>query len=347
MKLDRFLSPEVRNALPNILAFAYELGFCLLKIFSIILPLLLCVAYLTYAERRIIGLMQLRRGPNVVGPFGLLQPIADAIKLLSKELILPTKADHFLFLLAPLITFCLSLIGWAVIPFNKNLVLANIDVGALYILAVSSLGVYGIIIAGWASNSKYAFFGAIRSSAQMISYELSMGLAIVCVVLCSGSLNLLDIIEAQRTRSLGIDLLMTPLSLIFFIAALAETNRHPFDLPEAESELVAGYNVEYSSMTFAMFFLGEYANMIMVSAMTTVLFFGGYLPPFNIGFLSFVPGAIWFGAKISLLLFCFIWIRATLPRYRYDQLMLIGWKFLLPMTFVYFVVVAFVIRFTG
>ncbi len=347
MKLDRFLSLEVRNALPNILAFAYELGFCLLKIFSIILPLLLCVAYLTYAERRIIGLMQLRRGPNVVGPFGLLQPIADAIKLLSKELILPTKADHFLFLLAPLITFCLSLIGWAVMPFNKNLVLANIDVGALYILAVSSLGVYGIIIAGWASNSKYAFFGAIRSSAQMISYELSMGLAIVCVVLCSGSLNLLDIIEAQRTRSLGIDLLMTPLSLIFFIAALAETNRHPFDLPEAESELVAGYNVEYSSMTFAMFFLGEYANMIMVSAMTTVLFFGGYLPPFNIGFLSFVPGAIWFGAKISLLLFCFIWIRATLPRYRYDQLMLIGWKFLLPMTFVYFVVVAFVIRFTG
>jgi len=347
MKLDRFLSLEVRNALPNILAFAYELGFCLLKIFSIILPLLLCVAYLTYAERRIIGLMQLRRGPNVVGPFGLLQPIADAIKLLSKELILPTKADHFLFLLAPLITFCLSLIGWAVIPFNKNLVLANIDVGALYILAVSSLGVYGIIIAGWASNSKYAFFGAIRSSAQMISYELSMGLAIVCVVLCSGSLNLLDIIEAQRTRSLGIDLLMTPLSLVFFIAALAETNRHPFDLPEAESELVAGYNVEYSSMTFAMFFLGEYANMIMVSAMTIVLFFGGYLPPFNIGFLSFVPGAIWFGAKISLLLFCFIWIRATLPRYRYDQLMLIGWKFLLPMTFVYFVVVAFVIRFTG
>lgn len=347
MKLDRFLSLEVRNALPNILAFAYELGFCLLKIFSIILPLLLCVAYLTYAERRIIGLMQLRRGPNVVGPFGLLQPIADAIKLLSKELILPTKADHFLFLLAPLITFCLSLIGWAVIPFNKNLVLANIDVGALYILAVSSLGVYGIIIAGWASNSKYAFFGAIRSSAQMISYELSMGLAIVCVVLCSGSLNLLDIIEAQRTRSLGIDLLMTPLSLVFFIAALAETNRHPFDLPEAESELVAGYNVEYSSMTFAMFFLGEYANMIMVSAMTTVLFFGGYLPPFNIGFLSFVPGAIWFGVKISLLLFCFIWIRATLPRYRYDQLMLIGWKFLLPMTFVYFVVVAFVIRFTG
>jgi NADH-quinone oxidoreductase subunit H len=347
MKLEELLSLEAKAVLENALAVGYELGTCLLKIFSIIIPLLLCVAYLTYAERRIIGLMQLRRGPNVVGPFGLLQPIADAIKLLSKELILPTKADQFLFLLAPIITFCLSLIGWAVIPFDKNLILADIDVGVLYIMAVSSLGVYGIIIAGWASNSKYAFFGAIRSSAQMISYEISMGLAIVCVVLCSGSLNLTDIIEAHETRPLYIDLLMNPLSLVFFIAALAETNRHPFDLPEAESELVAGYNVEYSSMTFAMFFLGEYANMIMVSAMTTVLFFGGYLPPFNIEFLNFVPGIIWFSTKIALLLFCFIWIRATLPRYRYDQLMTIGWKFLLPMTFIYLVIVAFIIRFTG
>jgi NADH-quinone oxidoreductase subunit H len=284
MKIEQFLSPQKIAWLQNALALVLELGFCLLKIFTIIVPLLLCVAYLTYAERRIIGLMQLRRGPNVVGPFGLLQPIADAIKLLSKELILPTKADHFLFLLAPVITFCLSLIGWAVMPFDKNFVLANINVGLLYVLAVSSLGVYGVIIAGWASNSKYAFFGAIRSSAQMISYEIAMGVAIVCVVLGSGSLNLIDIIEVQKTRPFYMDLLLTPLSLIFFIAALAETNRHPFDLPEAESELVAGYNVEYSSMTFAMFFLGEYANMIMVSAMTTVLFFGGYLPPFNISF---------------------------------------------------------------
>jgi NADH-quinone oxidoreductase subunit H len=325
----------------------YEVAFNIIKILCIIVPLLLCVAYLTYAERRIIGLMQLRRGPNVVGPFGLLQPIADAIKLLTKELIFPSPADKFLFTLAPLITFTLSLIGWAVIPFDANLVLTNINVGVLYILAISSLGVYGIIIAGWSSNSKYAFLGAIRSSAQMISYEISMGLVIATVVLVTGSLNLSDIIEAQKHRPLYLDLLMMPLSLIFFISVLAETNRHPFDLPEAESELVAGYNVEYSSMTFAMFFLGEYANMIMVSAMTTILFFGGYLPPFNLSFLSFVPGFFWFAGKVAFLLFCFIWIRATLPRYRYDQLMRIGWKFFLPLTLGYFVVTAFILRFIG
>jgi NADH-quinone oxidoreductase subunit H len=250
-----------------------EIFFNLIKILCVIVPLIVCVAYLTYAERRIIGLMQLRLGPNVVGPFGLLQPIADAIKLLTKEMIFPTKADKLLFILAPIITFTLSLIGWAVIPFGKlfgvDLVLADINVGVLYILAVSSLGVYGVIIAGWASNSKYAFFGAIRSAAQMISYEVSMGIIVATVVLVSGSLNLVDIIEAQRSMPLYIELLLAPLSLVFFISVLAETNRHPFDLPEAESELVAGYNVEYSSMTFAMFFLGEYANMIMVSAMTS------------------------------------------------------------------------------
>ena len=325
----------------------FELLFCVLKVVCIVVPLLLCVAYLTYAERRIIGLMQLRKGPNVVGPFGLLQPIADAIKLITKEMIVPTRADKLLFILAPIITFTLSLIGWAVIPFDCDLLLADINVGVLYILAVSSLGVYGVIIAGWASSSKYAFFGAIRSAAQMISYEISMGLIIATVVLVSGSLNLTDIIKAQKDMPVYIELLMAPLSVVFFISTLAETNRHPFDLPEAEAELVAGYNVEYSSMAFAMFFLGEYANMIMVSAMTTILFFGGYLPPFHLEFLSFVPGIIWFLLKVFLLLFCFIWIRATLPRYRYDQLMRIGWKFFLPLTLGYFVFMAFVIRFLG
>ena len=322
-----------------------DIVFLLFKVLAIIVPLLLCVAYLTYAERRIIGLMQLRRGPNTVGFFGLLQPIADAIKLLAKEMIVPTKADKVLFIIAPVVTFTLSLLGWAVIPFDKNLVLADINVGGLYILAVSSLGVYGIIISGWASNSKYAFFGAIRSAAQMISYEISIGLIIASVFLVSGSLNLGDIVEAQRDMPLGLQLLLAPLSVVFFISVLAETNRHPFDLPEAESELVAGYNVEYSSMTFAMFFLGEYANMIMVSSMTSILFFGGYLPPFHLECLSFVPGICWFLLKVALLLFCFIWIRATLPRYRYDQLMRIGWKFFLPLTLGYFVILAFVVRF--
>lgn len=325
----------------------WEIIFNVIKILCVIVPLIVCVAYLTYAERRIIGLMQLRRGPNVVGPFGLLQPIADAIKLMTKEMIFPNKADKFLFILAPIITFTLSLIGWTVVPFDKGLVLADINVGALYILAVSSLGVYGVIIAGWASNSKYAFFGAIRSAAQMISYEISMGLIITTVVLVSGSLNLADIVEAQRAMPLYMELLLTPLSVVFFISVLAETNRHPFDLPEAESELVAGYNVEYSSMTFAMFFLGEYANMIMVSAMTTILFFGGYLPPFKLEFLNFVPGIIWFIFKVFALLFCFIWIRATLPRYRYDQLMRIGWKFFLPLTLGYLIFIAFITRFVG
>ena len=235
--------------------------------------------------------------------------------------------------------------GWAVIPFDKNLVLADINVGGLYLLAVSSLGVYGIIISGWASNSKYAFFGAIRSAAQMISYEISIGLIIASVFLVSGSLNLGDIVEAQRDMPLPLQLLLAPLSVVFFISLLAETNRHPFDLPEAESELVAGYNVEYSSMTFAMFFLGEYANMIMASSMTSILFFGGYLPPFHLECLAFIPGICWFLLKVALLLFCFIWIRATLPRYRYDQLMRIGWKFFLPLTLGYFVILAFIVRF--
>ena len=316
------------------------------KILLITLPLLLCVAYLTYAERRVIGLMQMRRGPNVVGPLGLLQPIADAVKLMFKEVIVPTPASKVVFIIAPMITFVLSLIGWAVIPFGKGLVLADINVGVLYVLAISSLGVYGIIMAGWASNSKYAFLGAIRSSAQMISYEVSMGLVIVTVLLTTGSLNLTEIVESQRTMPMWIQLLLAPMSVVFFISVLAETNRLPFDLPEAEAELVAGYNVEYSSMSFALFFLGEYANMILMSAITVTFFMGGYLPPFNIEFLSAVPGLIWFVLKVGFLLFIFLWLRATLPRYRYDQLMRIGWKFFLPLTLFWVVLVASLLMLT-
>ena len=316
------------------------------NILLITLPLLLCVAYLTYAERRVIGLMQMRRGPNVVGPFGLLQPIADAVKLLFKEVIVPTRASKIVFIISPMITFVLSLIGWAVVPFGPGLVLADINVGVLYVLAISSLGVYGIIMAGWASNSKYAFLGAIRSSAQMISYEVSMGLVIVTVLLVTGTLNLSEIVEYQRTMPFWMQLLMAPMTVVVFISVLAETNRLPFDLPEAEAELVAGYNVEYSSMAFALFFLGEYANMILVSAITVTFFMGGYLPPFNIEFLEVVPGLIWFIIKVTFLLFVFLWMRATLPRYRYDQLMRIGWKFFLPLTLFWVVLVASLLTLT-
>ena len=311
------------------------------------LPLLLSVAYLTYAERRVIGLMQMRRGPNRVGPFGLLQPIADAVKLIFKETIVPTPASKIVFMIAPMITFILSLVGWAVIPFSEGWVLSDMNVGVLYVLAVSSLGVYGIIMAGWASNSKYAFLGAIRSSAQMISYEVSMGLVIVTVLLVTGSLNLSEIVEHQRDMPFWIHLLLAPMAVVFFISVLAETNRLPFDLPEAESELVAGYNVEYSSMSFALFFLGEYANMILVSAMTVTFFMGGYLPPFGISFLYLIPGFIWFVLKICFLLFVFLWIRATLPRYRYDQLMHLGWKVFLPLTLFWVVLVASLLVITG
>ncbi len=301
-------------------------------IVTITIPLILSVAYLTYAERKVIAAMQLRKGPNVVGPFGLLQPIADAVKLMFKEIIIPKNADKVLFIIAPMITFMLALIGWAVIPFDKGWVLANINIGILYLLAISSLGVYGIIIAGWASNSKYAFLGAIRSSAQMISYEVSMGLIIVCVLLATGSLNLTEIVEAQANMDWWIKLLLFPMMIVFFISILAETNRLPFDLPEAESELVAGYNVEYSSMTFAMFFLGEYANMILTSAMLVVLFWSGWMPIIDLPWLHYVPGIIWFILKIEIVLFCFLWVRATFPRYRYDQLMRLGWKVFLPLT---------------
>lgn len=315
----------------------------LLHIVAITIPLLLCIAYLTYAERRIIAAMQMRRGPNVVGPFGLLQPIADAVKLMFKEVIFPAKSSKFVFILAPIVTFVLSLIGWAVIPFGEGQVLANINVGALYLLAVSSLGIYGIIMAGWASNSKYAFLGAIRSSAQMISYEISIGLVIVCVLIATGSLNLTDIVLAQKNMDWYIKLLLFPMMIVFFISILAETNRLPFDLPEAEAELVAGYNVEYSSIPFALFFLGEYANMILTSATLVLLFWSGWLPVLDLPILYKIPPFIWFAFKISFVLFCFLWIRATFPRYRYDQLMRIGWKFFLPLSLFWVVLTASVL----
>ena len=313
-------------------------GIMLLQVLAIVVPLLLVVAFLTYAERKIMAAMQLRMGPNVVGPFGLLQPMADGLKLFFKETVLPTSSNKAVFLAAPMVTFTLGMVAWAVIPFGEGIVLADINVGILYLFAISSLGVYGIIMAGWASNSKYPFLGALRSAAQMVSYEVSIGFVIITVLLCVGSLNLSDIVEAQRSIWFFIPLL--PMFVIFFISALAETNRHPFDLPEAEAELVAGYQVEYSSMTFAMFFLGEYANMILMSAMTAILFLGGWLPPFDVAPLNWIPGPIWFIAKIAFCLFVFVWVRATLPRYRYDQLMRLGWKVFLPFSLLWVVVTA-------
>jgi NADH-quinone oxidoreductase subunit H len=317
----------------------------LAKILAIVLPLIICMAYLTLVERKVIAAMQLRKGPNVVGPFGLLQPIVDGVKLMLKEVIVPTQSNKFLFVLAPVITFVLALTGWAVIPFGEGLVLSNINVGVLYLLAISSLGVYGIIISGWASNSKYAFLGAIRSAAQMVSYEVSIGFCIITVLLVTGTLNLTEIVMHHTTIIQKI--LLFPMFIIFFISTLAETNRHPFDLPEAEAEIVAGYNVEYSSMTFALFFLGEYMNMILMSSVSSILFLGGWLPPFGIEALHFIPGFVWFALKVSALLFVFIWVRAALPRYRYDQLMRLGWKVFLPFTLVWMILVAAYMLFSG
>ncbi|MGB1864544.1 MAG: NADH-quinone oxidoreductase subunit NuoH [Candidatus Puniceispirillum sp.] len=310
----------------------------LAQIMIVVGPLLIAVAYLTLAERRVIGFMQLRKGPNVVGPFGMFQPFADALKLMAKETILPAGANKVVFIIAPMLTFILSLVAWAVIPFGEGLVIADINVGILYLFAVSSLGVYGVIMAGWASNSKYAFLGALRSAAQMVSYEVSMGLVIINVLLCAGSLNLSAIIEAQEGMWFALPLF--PMFIVFFISTLAETNRAPFDLPEGESELVAGYFVEYSSMSFALFFLGEYANMILMSSMTVILFLGGWLPPFDIWPLNIIPGPLWFIIKIMLVLFVFLWVRATTPRYRYDQLMRLGWKIFLPFSLLYVVATA-------
>jgi NADH-quinone oxidoreductase subunit H len=312
---------------------------------AMLVPLLIGVAYMTYAERKVMAAMQMRKGPNVVGPFGLLQPFADALKMLLKETILPSGANRALFILGPLLTFVLAMVAWAVIPVSDGWAIADINVGVLYLFAVSSMGVYGIIIAGWASNSKYAFLGALRSAAQMVSYEVSMGFVIVTVLLCVGSLNLTEIVRAQERVWFFIPLF--PMFIIFFISALAETNRAPFDIAEGESELVAGFMVEYSSMTYALFFLGEYANMFLMSAITTILFLGGWYPPIDVAPLNWVPGPIWFILKICLLLFVFIWVRATVPRYRYDQLMRLGWKVFLPLSMGWLVLTAFVLKLTG
>lgn len=308
------------------------------KILAITVPLLLAIAFLTLAERKVMASMQRRKGPNVVGILGLFQPIADGLKLLVKEPVLPSSANLVIFLFAPVLTFLLSQVAWAVVPFGEGLVLADLNVGLLYVFAVSSLGVYGIIMAGWSSNSKYAFLGSLRSAAQMVSYEVSIGLVLITVLLCVGSLNLTQIVLAQEKVWFCVPLF--PLLIMFFISCLAETNRAPFDLPEAEAELVAGYNVEYSSMGFALFFLGEYANMIVMSSLCSLFFLGGWLPPFNVAFLFFVPGVFWFGIKIILFLFLFVWVRAAFPRYRYDQLMRLGWKVLLPLSLAWVVLVS-------
>ncbi|HJN25501.1 MAG TPA: NADH-quinone oxidoreductase subunit NuoH [Rhodospirillales bacterium] len=318
--------------------YIWPVAWIVIKIVAIVVPLLIGVAYLTYVERKVIGAMQLRRGPNVVGPFGLLQPFADGLKLFLKETIVPSGASPVVFFLAPMITFILALFAWAVIPFDQGMVLADINVGILFLFAVSSLGVYGIVMAGWASNSKYAFLGALRSAAQMVSYEISMGFVIVTVLMCVGSLNLSDIVMAQKNVWFVIPLF--PMAVIFFVSTLAETNRHPFDMPEAEAELVTGYNVEYSAMTFALFFLGEYANMILMAGMTAILFLGGWLPPFDIAPFNLIPGPLWLAAKIAFVLFFFLWVRASFPRYRYDQLMRLGWKVFLPISLAAVVVVA-------
>jgi NADH-quinone oxidoreductase subunit H len=325
--------------------YLWPLIWIVIKILIIVVPLLVAVAYLTYAERKVIAAMQMRKGPNVVGPFGLLQPMADGVKLFFKETIIPTTSNRVIFLLAPMMTFFLALISWAVIPFSAELVLANINVGILYLFAISSLGVYGIIMAGWASNSRYAFLGGLRSAAQMVSYEVSIGFVLVAVLLTVGSLNLVDVVNAQKKVWFIIPHL--PMFVVFYISALAENNRSPFDLPEAEAELVAGYNVDYSAMAFALFQLGEYANMILMSAIMSVLFLGGWLPPFDIAPLNMIPGPIWMVVKMAFLLFGYLWVRASFPRYRYDQLMRLGWKVFLPLSLGWLVLTAAVLTLFG
>lgn len=314
----------------------------IIQILCMIIPLLIAVAYLTLFERKVMAAIQRRQGPNEVGIFGLLQPLADGLKLLLKETILPANANIVLFLFSPILTFMLALVTWAVIPFDEDMVYADLNLGILYLLAISSLGVYGILISGWSSNSKYAFLGGLRSAAQMVSYEVSMGLILCTVLACSGSFNLSEIVESQQSIWYIVPLL--PSWVMFFISSLAETNRAPFDLPEAEAELVAGYNVEYSAMGFALFFLGEYANMLLMSGMSAILFLGGWLSPFSeesifYPFFSFIPGYIWFGMKLAFIVFLFIWVRASLPRFRYDQLMSLGWKVFLPFSLAWLIFV--------
>lgn len=310
--------------------------YTILKFLIFVIPLLIAVAYFTLVERKILASIQRRKGPNVVGTFGLLQPLADGLKLFAKETILPSNADVILFVFAPILAFFLSLLSWTVIPLGFGMFFTELNIGILYLLAISSLGVYGVIIGGWSSNSKYSFLGALRSTAQMISYELTIGFSLLSVIVCSKSLNLTSIVLAQKNIWYCFPLF--PIFVIFFIACLAETNRHPFDLPEAEAELVSGYNVEYSAMGFALFFLGEYANMLLMSSLTTILFLGGWLAPFpfSIKFINFLPGSFWFSIKICFFVILFIVARAILPRYRYDQLMRLGWKVFLPFTLSWF-----------
>jgi NADH-quinone oxidoreductase subunit H len=315
-------------------------------ILVIALPLLLAVAMIIYAERKIWAAMALRRGPNVVGPWGLLQSFADGLKVFLKETIVPTSANKGLFLIAPIVTFTVALIVWAVVPFQAGVVLADVNVGLLYVLAVSSLGVYGVIVAGWASNSKYPFFSALRAAAQMVSYEVSIGFVLICVVLYAGTFNISQIVTAQVGHGLGIvnafgfNLLLFPMWVVFFISSMAETFRTPFDLVEAESELVAGHQTEYSSMSFALFWLGEYANVILMCALNAILFWGGWLPPIDWAPLYYIPGIIWLFIKMSLFFFMFGWVKATVPRYRYDQLMRLGWKIFLPLSLIFVVLVS-------
>ncbi|MCK6411134.1 MAG: NADH-quinone oxidoreductase subunit NuoH [Azonexus sp.] len=323
---------------------AWQAVWTLLKIVLIVAPLMLGVAYLTWAERKVIGYMQVRIGPNRVGPWGLIQPIADGLKLLLKEIIVPSGANKAIFIIAPMLAIAPALAAWAVVPFNDTLVLANIDASLLYIMAITSMGVYGIILSGWASNSKYAFLGAMRSAAQMVSYEISMGFSLICVLMVSNSLNLVDIVKAQDQGAFaawGLGFLswnwlpLLPMFLVYLISGVAETNRAPFDLSEGESEIVAGFHVEYSGMAFAIFFLAEYANMILISALTSIMFLGGWLSP--VGFLP--DGILWLFAKMAFVLFLFLWFRATFPRYRYDQLMRLGWKVFLPICLIWLPVV--------
>ncbi|MFO1412628.1 MAG: NADH-quinone oxidoreductase subunit NuoH [Burkholderiales bacterium] len=317
----------------------------LLKIVAIAIPVILTVAYLTLAERKVIGYMQVRIGPNRVGPFGLLQPFADVAKLLFKEIVIPSGANRYLFFIAPLLSIGPALAAWAVVPFTDTLVLSNINAGLLYVLALSSIGVYGIILAGWASNSKYAFLGALRSAAQIVSYEIAMGFALVGVLMCANSLNLSEIVRGQAGGAAYWYVWpLFPLFIVYFVSGLAETNRHPFDMAEGESEIVAGFHVEYSGVAFAVFFLAEYMNMILISALTAIMFLGGWLSPWPqlnyveiLGFAPFGDGFLWFALKVSFVLLCFLWVRATFPRYRYDQVMRLGWKVFIPVTLVWIV----------
>jgi len=327
------------EALQNLLGPAWLPIWTLVKILVIVVPIMLTVAYLTLAERKVIGFMQIRIGPNRVGPYGLLQPLADGVKLLFKEIIIPSGSNKALFIMAPILGLAPSLAAWAVLPFNEGMVLANLNAGLLYVLTMTSLSVYGIIIAGWASNSKYAFLGAVRSAAQIVSYEIAMGFALVCVLMASQSMNLVDIVHGQK-GNLGLlnwyVIPLFPMFLVYLISGVAETNRAPFDMAEGESEIVAGFHVEYSGMAFALFFLAEYANMILIAFLTSIMFMGGWLSP-----LPFLPDSfIWLLAKVSFILFLFLWFRATFPRYRYDQLMRLGWKVFIPLTIVWVIVVA-------